>query len=166
MLWEMRSKSSLLALGLVLWWIFVNLPWLSVGAEQFTGGQLIPVLNLLPAIALTAVFISFYGKFRRSLTFFVVLVVGLGIFISLSQNLETSAVVIADLERLSGVLNPESHEAGVAITQLWGKLAAIALNIAALIAGVASLTASTSGKADTSKTQDSQDNRSLWDEQN
>ena len=166
MRWAMRSKSSLLVLALALWWILVNLPWLAVGDQEFTGGQLIPVLNLLPAIALTAVFISFYRKLRRTLLLLVAAVATLGIYVSFTQDLQSSAVVIAELERLSGVLNPESHEAGVSITELWGKLAAMGANAAAVLASVLSLLGSTSGARTKSQTQDSQDNRSLWDEQN
>ena len=166
MRWAMRSKSSLLVLALALWWILVNLPWLAVGDQEFTGGQLIPVLNLLPAIALTAVFISRYRKLRKTLLLLVAAMATLGLYVSFTQDLQSSAVVIAELERLSGVLNPESHEAGVSITELWGKLAAIGANAGAALASVLSLLGSTSEARAKSQTQDSQDNRSLWDEQN
>jgi hypothetical protein len=166
MRWVMRSKSSVLVLALAIWWILVNLPWLSVGDQEFTGGQLIPVLNLLPAIALTAVFISLYGKLRKSLLLLVTAVASLGLYISFNQNLEASAVVIAELERLSGILNPESHEAGISISALWGKLAAIGANTAAVFVGVLSISGSRSQTKAVAKSQDSQDNRSLWDEQN
>jgi hypothetical protein len=165
MQWAMRSKSSLVVLALALWWVLVNLPWLAVGEEEFTGGQLIPVLNLLPAIALTAVFISFYGKLRRILLVLVAGITGLGVYISLNQNLEASAVVIAELERLSGVLNPESHEAGVSISYLWGQFAAIGAGIATVIAVALSLFGSRSNSNAKVNTDDTQDNRSLWDEQ-
>ena len=144
----------------------MNLPWLAVGDQEFTGGQLIPVLNLLPAIALTAVFISLYRKLRRTLLLLVVAVATLGLYISFTQDLQSSAVVIAELERLSGVLNPESHEAGVSITELWGKLAAIGANAAAALSSVLSLMGSTSETRTESQTKDSHDNRLLWDEQN
>jgi len=90
----------------------------------------------------------------------------LGLYISFTQDLQSSAAVIAELERLSGVLNPESHEAGVSITELWGKLAAMGANAAAVLASVLSLLGSTSEARTKSHTQDSQDNRSIWDEQN
>jgi hypothetical protein len=162
----MRSKSSLVVLALALWWVLVNLPWLLVGEQEFTGGQLIPVLNLLPAIALTAVFISLYGKLPKVLLLLVAIVTGLGVFISLSQNLETSAVVIAELERLSGVLNPQSHEAGVSISQLWGKFAAIGTGIATLIAVAFSLLGTRATTKTSTKSEEAADSRSLWDEQN
>ena len=161
----MRSKSSLVVIALALWWVLVNLPWLLVGEEEFTGGQLIPVLNLLPAIALTAVFISLYGKLRRSLLFLVAGITGLGIYISISQEFEASAVVIAELERLSGVLNPESHEAGVSISYLWGQFAAIGAGIAAMFAVAFSLFGSRSKSIAKVETNPAHDNRSLWDEQ-
>jgi hypothetical protein len=162
----MRSKSSLVVLALALWWVLINLPWLAVGEDEYTGGQLIPVLNLLPAIALTAVFISFYGKLRRILLLLAAVVTGLGVYISFSQNLEVSAVVIAELERLSGVLNPESHDAGVSIYQLWGQFAAIGAGIATVFAVVFSLFGSRSKSPASAKTDETEDNRSLWDEQN
>ena len=161
----MRSKSSLVVLALALWWVLVNLSWLLVGEEEFTGGQLIPVLNLLPAIALTALFISLYGKLRRTLLFLVAGITGLGIFISISQDLEASAVVIAELERLSGVLNPDSHEAGVSISYLWGQFAAIGAGIATMFAVAFSLFGSKSKSTATAETDQTHDNRSLWDEQ-
>ena len=161
----MRSKSSLVVIALALWWVLVNLPWLLVGEKEFTGGQLIPVLNLLPAIALTAVFISLYGKLRRTLLFLVAGITGLGIYISISQDLEASAVVIAELERLSGVLNPKSHEAGVSISYLWGQFAAIGAGIAAMFAVAFSLFGSRSKSIAKAETNPTHDNRSLWDEQ-
>jgi hypothetical protein len=161
----MRSKSSLVVLALALWWVLINLPWLAVGEEAFTGGQLIPVLNLLPAIALTAVFISFYGKLRSVLLLLAAAVTGLGVFISFSQDLEASAVVIAELERLSGVLNPESHDAGVSISQLWGQFAANGAGIATVLAVVLSLFGSSTKTSASAKSDETEDNRSLWDEQ-
>jgi hypothetical protein len=146
--------------------VLINLPWLTVGEDEFTGGQMIPVLNLLPAIALTAVFISFYGKLRRILLLLAAAVTGLGVYISFSQDLVASAVVIAELERLSGVLNPQSHEAGVSIAHLWGQFAAIGAGIATVLAVVFSLFGSRSKAPASSKTLETEDNRSLWDEQN
>ncbi len=162
----MRSKSSLVVLALALWWVLVNLPWLAVGEEEFTGGQLIPVLNLLRAIALTAVFISFYGNLRRILLLLAAAVTGLGVYISFSQDLVASAVVIAELERLSGVLNPQSHEAGVSIANLWGQFAAIGAGIVTVLAVVISFFGYRSKSPASSRTLETEDNRSLWDEQN
>ena len=162
----MRSKSSLVVLALALWWVPINLPWLAVGEEEFTGGQLIPVLNLLPAIALTAVSISFYGKLRRILLLLAAAVTGLGVYISISQDLVASAVVIAELERLSGVLNPQSHEAGVSIAHLWGQFAAIGAGIVTVLAVVISFFGYRSKSPASSRTLETEDNRSLWDEQN
>ena len=166
MRWAMRSKSSLVVIALALWWVLVNLPWLAVGEAEFTGGQLIPVLNLLPAIALTAVFISSYGKLRNFLLLLVAMVTGFGLHVSLTQNLGASAVVVAELERLSGVLNPESHDAGVSISELWGKFAAIGASVASLFASLLSLFGSRGNSISKSKVEQSQDNRSLWDQQN
>lgn len=166
MRWAMRAKSSASILAIAIWWVLVNLPWLSVGAEEFTGGQLIPVLNLLPAIAITALFISLYGKLRRFLIASVAVILGFGAYISLSVDLSTSAVVIAELERVSGVLNPQSHEAGVAISEQWGKFASVATNSLALIFIALSFTSNKARSDRDNGDEESSDNRSLWDEQN
>jgi len=166
MRWVMRSKSSFVVLALALWWVLINLPWLAVGEEEFTGGQLIPVLNLLPAIVLTAVFISFYGKLRRPLLVLAAVVTTFGVYLSFSQDLVASAVVIAELERLSGVLKPESHEAGVSISNLWGQFAAIGAGIASALAIVISLFGTSSKSLASANAEETDDNRSLWDEQN
>jgi hypothetical protein len=162
----MRSKSSFVVLALALWWVLINLPWLAVGEEEFTGGQLIPVLNLLPAIVLTAMFISFYGKLQRTLVVHALVVTTLGVYLSFSQDLAASAVVIAELERLSGVLNPESHETGVSISNLWGQFAAIGAGIASVLAIVISLFGTRSKSPASANAEETEDNRSLWDEQN
>lgn len=141
------------------------MPWLVVGETEFTGGQLIPVLNLLPAIALTALFISMYGKLRNTLLIAVTLVLAGGLFVSLVSDLTISAVVISELERLSGILNPESHEAGVKIAESWGKFAALGLNSLAVLASLMSLRGESSPSKHASSEPEAQDNRSLWDEQ-
>lgn len=161
----MRSKTSLTALAIAIWWVFVNLPWLVVGETEFTGGQLIPVLNLLPAIALTALFISMYGKLRKTLLISVTLVLAGGLFVSLVSDLSISAVVISELERLSGILNPESHEAGVKIAESWAKFASIGLSSLAILVTLISLQGKSSPANRESSEPEAQDNRSLWDEQ-
>jgi hypothetical protein len=162
----MRSKASLVALSVAIWWVLINLPWLIVGQEEFTGGQLIPVLNLLPAIALTALFISMYGKLRKTLLVATALIAVIGLYVSLSTDLAVSAVVIAELERLSGMLNPESHQAGVAISDVWGKYAAVAVNSLAILATIFGLRGSAEKSPRSESEPVSDDNRSLWDEQN
>ncbi len=166
MRWAMRAKTSLIALSIGLWWVLVNLPWLSVGQEEFTGGQVIPVLNLLPAIALTALFISMYGKLRRTLLAAIFLVLLSGVFLSYATDLSSSAVVISELERLSGVMNPDSHQAGVAISEAWGKYAAMAVNLLAVVSVLLGSRTRQASSDDASSQTPSEDNRSLWDEQN
>lgn len=166
MRWAMRSKASLVALSVAIWWVLVNLPWLIVGQEEFTGGQLIPVLNLLPAIALTALFISLYGRLRKTLLVAVALIAVVGLYVSLSADLAVSAVVIAELERLSGMLNPDSHDAGVAISEAWGKYAAIAVNSLAILLTLIGLRNSKERSPNGESESVTDDNRSLWDEQN
>lgn len=165
MRWVMRSRTSLAALTIAIWWVFVNLPWLAVGETEFTGGQLIPVLNLLPAIALTAIFISMYGKLRKTLLVAVTVVLAGGLVVSMVSDLMISAVVISELERLSGILNPESHEAGVKIAESWGKFAALGLNLLAILVTVLSIRSKSSRSNRESSEPEARDNRSLWDEQ-
>ncbi len=166
MRWAMRAKTSLIALSIGLWWVLVNLPWLSVGQEEFTGGQVIPVLNLLPAIALTALFISMYGKLRRTLLAAIFLVLLSGVYLSYATDLSTSAVVISELERLSGVMNPDSHQAGVAISEAWGKYAAMGVNLLAVVSVLLGSRTRQASSDDAGSQAPSEDNRSLWDEQN
>ena len=166
MRWVMRAKASLIALSVAAWWVLVNLPWLQVGQEEFTGGQLIPVLNLLPAIALTALFISMYGKLRKTLLISAAAVLAIGLYLSVSADLSVSAVVVAELERLSGVLNPDSHQAGVTISDAWGKFAAIAVNGVAMLTALFGLRSNQQRAEREEGESANDDNRSLWDEQN
>lgn len=156
----------MLATSLALWWIFVNLPWLKVGDVEFTGGQLLPVLNLLPAIALTALFISLYGKLRRVLVIAIAGILAIGIYLTFSSGLHQSAVVIGELERLSGVLNAQSHQAGVTITENWAKYAAAGLAVLSIAAALFNLRAKSSEGTNPDTAAEASDNRSLWDEQN
>ena len=162
----MRTRNSVIALSIATWWVMVNLPWLTVGEEEFTGGQLVPVLNLLPAIALTALFISMYGKLRRTLIAAIFLVLLGAIYVSASADLTASAVVISELERLSGVMNPDSHQAGVAIAEAWGKYAAMVLNGIAMLSVFVRSRSPQSQGSETENQSSTEDNRSLWDEQN
>lgn len=162
----MRAKTSLIALSIAIWWVLVNLPWLLVGDEEFTGGQVIPVLNLLPAIALTALFISIYGKLRKTLLAAIFLVLLGGLYLSAVTDLSVSAVVISELERLSGVMNPDTHQVGVAISEAWGKYASIAINALALLAVLFGFRTQQSSSAEGQNATEAEDNRSLWDEQN
>ncbi len=162
----MRARTSLVALSIALWWVLVNLPWLLVGQEEFTGGQLIPVLNLLPAIALTALFISIYGKLRKTLLAAIFSVLLAGVYLSATSDLATSAVVISELERLSGVMNPDSHQAGVTIVEAWGKYAAMVVNAIAMITVLFASRSNLGKQSEMSRETPAEDNRSLWDEQN
>lgn len=166
MRWAMKNRNALLALAIAAWWICVNLPWLSVGEEQFTGSQVLPILNLLPAIALMALFISIYRKFRRTLLVAIVAVIGWALYLSVTSELSQSAVVIAELERISGILNPESHQAGVAIVELSGKFLAIALNLIAIATTFFTFRDQPKVAVEDKSEERVEDNRSLWDEQN
>ncbi len=165
MRWVMRAKNFTIAASIAIWWVLVNLPWLVVGAEEFTGGQLVPVLNLLPAIALTALFISLYGKLRRSLLISVVIILALGGFLTITADLTQSSVVIAELERLSGVMNAQSHEAGVAVNDSWARIATFAAAVVAAVFTLFGLGAKSTAPVRQPATAESSDNRSLWDEQ-
>lgn len=162
----MRAKNFTIAASIAICWVLVNLPWLVVGTEEFTGGQLVPVLNLLPAIALTALFISLYGKFRRSLLIAVAVVLALGGYLTITTDLAQSSVVIAELERLSGVMNAQSHEAGVAVNDSWARIATFAAAVVAAVITVFGLRAKSPAAVRRPAAAESSDNRSLWDEQN
>ena len=166
MQWVMRSRSFVVALAIALWWVLVNLPWLTVGKASFTGAQLLPALNLFPVIALTALFISMYGKFRRTLLLMACAVLAFGLFATLTTDLSLSAVAIAELQRLSGILNPQSHDAGVAMGEVWGKYVAFAANVFAIFTTLWSLGGSTNRSQIKLAEPQQHDNRSLWDEQN
>lgn len=166
MRWVMRAKNFTIAASIALWWVLVNLPWLVVGAEEFTGGQLVPVMNLLPAIALTALFISLYGKFRRSLLLAVAVILALGGYLTITTDLTQSSVVIAELERLSGVMNAQSHQAGVEVSGSWARIAAFASAIVASVITLFGLRAKSTAEVRQQVATESIDNRSLWDEQN
>lgn len=137
-----------------------------VGEVEFTGGQVVPVLNLLPAIAFLALFIALYGKFRRALITAVALILILGAYLSMAANLEQSAVIVEELERLSGVMNAESHEAGVRISESWVRVAASTLALVGALTALYSLRRKDAGAAKSEVSVHASDNRALWDEQN
>lgn len=162
----MRSRASIAAFATALWWVLVNLPWLTVGEASFTGSQLLPVLNLLPVIALTALFISMYGKLRRTLLLVSTAVLAFGLYATLVSDLSLSAAAIAELQRLSGILNPQSHDAGVEISEVWGKYAAIGVNVLSIVATAWGFSGTASRSRQEHDEPKQNDNRTLWDEQN
>jgi hypothetical protein len=93
-------------------------------------------------------------------------VLAIGLYLSVSVDLSVSAVVVAELERLSGVLNPDSHQAGVTISDAWGKLAAIAVNGVAMLTALFGLRSNQQRAEREEGESANDDNRSLWDEQN
>ena len=164
----MRKPLFFLTLASLAWWITINLTWVSVGDKDFTGGNLSPVLNLMPGIALLMVFISAYGRLRRSLLIGIALIAGYAGYLSLFTDWIGSSAVTAEFERLTGIAGGDHSALNVAT----GVSAAptVAAALAGLVAGLAIY--STARKPAPGKTpsteeevDDGPDNRALWDEQ-
>lgn len=160
----MRSNLGLLALSHALVWILVNTAWLNVGSEELTGSQLSNALNLLPAISLIMVFISAYKKFQRSLWIGSGLTSGLVALIALTTDFAKSPAVVEILENLTGIQNATPADAGLILTpgpMLWISAAAslLALGVSVL------LTIRPPQPRVVQREAETEDNRSLWDEQ-
>lgn len=149
------------------WWVSINLAWVQVGNEELTGGELSPVLNLLPAIAAVSVFISMYqkpgvilGLVASSLSF-------IGAWLSVSTQWQNSAEVVEILEQISGIMNADQHASGVRV--LVSIVPAISAGIA-FASGIFLARASFGKRSSSSKTEideaaSTNDPRTLWDEQ-
>ncbi|MFM1950621.1 MAG: hypothetical protein RL418_308 [Actinomycetota bacterium] len=163
----MKTK-RLVGLALIgLWWVSVNLAWVEVGNQSLTGGELAPVLNLLPAIAGVSVFISMYGKFTKLLGLFATFLTAIGAWISISTNWQASAAVVEILEQISGVLNADQHASGVSVVVTLAPLVSAGLAIATgLVITWASISTESRASSSIIK-QDAviNDPRTLWDEQ-
>ena len=161
----MRSKLLALASLIALWWILVNVAWVTVGQNQLTGGQLMPVLNLIPGIALTGIFIAFYRKLVRTLLILVTTALGFATFATFTSDWSSAEAVISVLEQLSGVMNADQHAAGVSVVlspaiYLSGAVSGIAA-IMALVFAFGNRALERKIVVDLAR----EDNRSLWDEQ-
>lgn len=162
----LKTKLSLLALNLAIWWVTINVTWISIGDTGLTGGELAPALNLAPAIALTALFIAAYGRVVRGLLVMVSLVAGVAAYFTLATDWALSAAVVTVLEQLSGVMDADQHAAGVAVNvspMLY--VSTLSASLASALAIWAILRAGQPTEARTREETGAIDNRSLWDEQ-
>lgn len=150
------------------WWISLNVAWVEVSEkQQLTGGELAGWLNLIPAIALAALFIAGYGKLTKTLGVFAAAVVGYSALVTLTFDWIENKAVTEILEQISGVMNADQHQAGVTLVSL---PAVLISGVTGIAASTASLTAVFSkGKDKRPRSSDSEvelsDNRALWDEQ-
>jgi hypothetical protein len=162
----LKTKLSLLALSLAIWWVTINVTWISIGDSGLTGGELAPALNLAPAIAITALFIAAYGRLVRALLVMVSLVSGVAAYFTVATDWAQSGAVISILERISGVMNADQHAAGVAIEHspmLYASALVATLASALAIWAIFAARQPTPSRA--SEETGAIDNRSLWDEQ-
>ena len=168
MRWQVKARLGLAAVLIAAWWISINVAWVQVGSnQQLTGGELAGWLNLVPAIALAALFIAGYGRLTKVLGVFAAMVVVYSALVTLTYDWVENQAVTDILEQISGVMNADQHQAGVTLVSL----------PAVLISGVTGIAAATSaltavfskGKTRRTRTAEPEveilDNRALWDEQ-
>ena len=160
----MKSSLGLLALSHALLWVFVNTAWLRVGSQDLTGSQLSNTLNLLPAISLIMVFISAYKKFQRSLWIGSGITSGFVAVIALSTDFAKSPAVVEILEALTGIQNATPADAGLTLTMGPMVWVSAATGILALVLGVLLAVRPPTPSTRTSQIK-TEDNRTLWDEQ-
>lgn len=162
----MKRNLGLAALAGGIAWLIVNLDWAVVGQESFTGGQLFPVLNLLPAIALMGIFIARYRKFAGPLLMLSAIAWSWAAWHGLTSSSKSAAVVGAELERISGIQNAEDHMAGVLIADLWPRYVFVTLALVAILFCLLAIFQRRNSNAiEVGVSETSEDNRSLWDEQ-
>ena len=164
----MRKQLLLLTLATLGWWITINLSWVSVGDKAFTGGNLSPVLNLMPGIILLMIFISAYGKLRRSLLTGIALIASYAGYVSYFTDWIASSAITTEFERLTGVAGGDHSAVNVA-SDVSGA-AIVASLLAVLVAVLATFFAlknpSRVQKLAIKEDRNEQpDNRALWDEQ-
>ncbi|MCF8528430.1 MAG: hypothetical protein K9G13_00745 [Aquiluna sp.] len=164
----MRKQLFLITSASLAWWITINLTWVTVGDKDFTGGNLSPVLNLMPGIALLMIFISAYGRLRRSLLIGISLIAGYAGYLSFFTYWIGSSVVKAEFERLTGIAGGDHSALNVATGISAAPTASAAL--ACLVAGLAIYSsarkpAQTKRRSSEVEVDYEPDNRALWDEQ-
>lgn len=160
----MKSSLGLLALSHALLWVLVNTAWLTVGSEQVTGSQLSNTLNLLPAISLIMVFISAYKKFQRTLWSASGVTSGLVAVIAITTDFAKSPAVVEILEKLTGIQNATPADAGLILTpgpMVWISAAASFVAVAVSVYAVVRPPQARNREREA----ETEDNRSLWDEQ-
>lgn len=164
----MRKQLLLLTLASLAWWITINLTWVNVGDKVFTGGNLSPALNLMPGITLLMIFISAYGRLRRSLLIGIALIAGYAGYLSFFTDWIRSSAVTAEFERLTGIAGGDHSSINVA-TQI-SLAPTVAAVLAILVAGfsiysIIKKPAAAKKRSSNSRVDEEPDNRALWDEQ-
>jgi hypothetical protein len=167
MRWPVKARLGLAAILVAAWWISINVAWVEVGDKQLTGGELAGWLNLVPAIALAALFIAGYGRVTKTLGVLSALVLGYSALVTLTFDWVENKAVTEILEQISGVMNADQHQAGVTLVTL---PAVFISGVIGIVAATASLTAVFSkGKSQRTIPAETEvqfsDNRALWDEQ-
>ena len=92
---------GLAAILIAAWWISINVAWVEVGSnQQLTGGELAGWLNLVPAIALAALFIAGYGRLTKVLGVFAAMVVVYSALVTLTYDWVENQAVTDILEQI------------------------------------------------------------------
>ena len=164
----MRKQLLLLTLATLGWWITINLSWVSVGDKAFTGGNLSPVLNLMPGIILLMIFISAYGKLRRSLLTGIALIASYAGYVSYFTDWIASSAITTEFERLTGITGGDHSAVNVSTGVSGGAIvgALLAALVAVLAIYLALKNPTRVQKLAIKEDRNEQpDNRALWDEQ-
>ena len=163
----MRKALTIFAVVVAVFWVSLNLTWVQVGEKGFTGAELSPTLNLVPGIVLIMIFIALYKKLARTLTLLASAALLAGSYAILSTGWISNGSVIAELERLTGVLGGDHTQLGIEVTQSVFPVLSGAIGIIAAVAGgfVIFSSRSVSKKiAPKSKEPEDLDSRSLWEQ--
>lgn len=163
----MRRNLGVLALVIVLFWVSVNFTYVQVGEKGFTGSELSATLNLIPGIALIMIFISFYKKLARTLIAAASLILLATSYLIFNSNWLTNVAVIAELERLTGILGGDHTQLGITVTQsAWPTISSAIGLIAFFIGGFVIYSARrvSAPKSLEPEVSEELDNRALWDQ--
>ena len=162
MRWPVKTNLAALATWAISW-VLINTAWIAVGDTQLTGSELAAIANLVPAIAILAIFISRYRTLALvGKIFSAALALSFLLWMILTDP-SRSPAVIHILESISGIQNATAEQAAVEIERL--PMFYVASASLALTSLVNLLTAQAKGRSreDLDSLQD--ENRSLWDEQ-
>lgn len=160
----MRSSLGILALSHAAVWVLVNVGWVTVGSESLTGAQLNTTLNLLPAISLIMVFISAYKKLQRTLWISAGVITAIVALVALTSDFSSSPAVVLIFESLTGIQGATAADAGLTVSAGFVVYLTAAVSLLTLVISVAAAFAGGKRAAISAK-ENTQDNRSLWDEQ-
>jgi hypothetical protein len=163
----MRRNLAVFAFAVALFWISVNFVFVQAGEKGFTGSELSATLNLIPGIVLIMAFIAAYRKLARTLIGIASMILLVASYLIFDSNWIGNAAVIAELERLTGILGGDHTQLGITITQtIWPTVSAVLGIIAALIGGYVVFSGrKVSPQKDSAiEAVEALDNRALWDQ--